>query len=256
MRRLILAVSLWLVASAGWALEIQDSQGNTPPDVIEVAAGEDVDLIVVGLTDHCETLEEVRQQLSESKAKATYWPRKQAKLKMTLDWSFRPGFTFRSNRPGEYFVAVSSAIQGDLGYDEVHIKVGQGGPTPDPPDPDPGPDPPDPDPPIPGPREVVILHETENRPPPRTTTPLRRYLTASGHKWRWIDQDTVLADGTQPTYLTTTKAEMARLNLTLPVLLVAREGFLLSGEVSAIYSVVELPATGDDAIEHVKDWGG
>jgi hypothetical protein len=237
---IFLMVCLW-----GWdvfGLEIVDSQGNTPPTPIEVAVGEDVDLIVNGLTDHCTTIDEVREQLSEARAKATYWPREKARLKMTLDWSFRPGFTFEAQQQGDYFVAVSSAIQGDLGYDEVHIRVGEGGPPPPPPPP--------------GPRDVVIYHESSNRPPPVLETVLRRYLIESDHTFRWVDQTWVGADDQPTKPAATIKRLMAERGLKLPVIVVAEQGFVVHGESEDVFAISELPETAGEAIEFVKKWEG
>jgi len=132
------------------------------------------------------------------------------------------------------------------------IVVGSPDPNPDP-DPDPEPDP---DPPIPGPRFVLVVHESLDRTPQDVLTlkTLRGYLEDRKHLYRFIDKDLKDAETGQPAeWLRPYIEAIAVAGLSLPVLVVDEDGDRKQGFDNV--HAVPLP-NGADSVQFVKKHGG
>jgi hypothetical protein len=222
-----LAVFLW--SSVAWGLEL----------VIDDGPFEVKDIVVIRVVSD-ESLGETRLH---------YSPTKSAHVLRGYGANDEPVIWFYTKMPGDYQVSLQVAKPGLDDIAKVEFQVGEEGPNPNPqPNPEPTPTP------TPGKKDFLILHETNNRPPPLVMMRLRLYLTEQKHNWDWADEQRKGADNEKPKYIATALQQVKEKGLSLPVLVVAERGFLVHGDSEDVFSVVELPDDPDKAIEIIKEW--
>jgi hypothetical protein len=215
-----------------------DIQFQLPTDTIQVR--DLVQIPIQGLTDEYEPTLFIA------------WPRQSVTAFVAKAWIGDQYFVwFQARQPGDYLLLVGATKGGVFDYAESVLTVG-GDPNPNPnpgpdPKPNPNPDPPTPTEPVWG---VIYIEEggarTADQAVVLTSIGVKSFLERNGLKWRLLDKDSKLPDGSPDPGFEDYKKEAEDRGLSLPVVFVVSDR-------GKILRAKPLPNAPNDVIQLVQE---